>query len=252
MISTFTALLAAHLLADFILQTEWLVARKGKFAYLSLHVLMVAIAAALAIGAQTLVAAFAIGVIAATHMALDYVKLHHLGNKLWAFALDQFGHLIVMLGIALCIPTLMTTGWWAALPGDAQAAYYAGLTLLSGLIVAVPLGGILIKKLVEGLPSPPPVAQGVPAPTSIVGMAKGGQYIGWLERGLTFLFVLTGRYEAVGFLLTAKSILRFGDIRHSNDRHIQEYIIIGTMLSFGWGFVAAVLTVKALAYWGLG
>lgn len=251
MISTFTALLAAHFLADFILQTEWLVARKGNLKYLSLHVLLVAIAAALAIGAQTLVAAFAIGVIAATHMALDYVKLHYLGNKLLAFALDQFGHLVVVLGIAFCIPTLMTIGWWAALPGDAQLAYYAGLTLVSGLIVAVPLGGILIKKLVEGLPSPPPPAQGVTAPTSIVGMAKGGQYIGWLERGLTFLFVLTGRYEAVGFLLTAKSILRFGDIRDSNDRHIQEYIIIGTMLSFGWGFVAAVLTVKALAYWGL-
>ncbi|WP_296020806.1 DUF3307 domain-containing protein [uncultured Agrobacterium sp.] len=251
MIFTFTALLAAHLLADFILQTEWLVARKGKLKYLSLHVLLVAIAAALAIGAQTLVAAFAIGVIAVTHLALDYVKLHYLGNKLLAFALDQFGHLVVVLGIAFFIPTLMTKGWWAALPGDAQLAYYAGLTLVSGLIVAVPLGGILIKKLVEGLPSPPPPAQGVTASTSIVGMAKGGQYIGWLERGLTFLFVLTGRYEAVGFLLTAKSILRFGDIRDSNDRHIQEYIIIGTMLSFGWGFVAAVLTVKALAYWGL-
>jgi len=252
MISTFTAMLTAHLLADFILQTEWLVARKGKLEYLSLHVLTVAITAALAIGARTLVAAFAIAIIAATHMALDYVKLHHLGNKLWAFALDQFGHLVVMLGIALFIPTLMTTGWWAALPGEAQVAYYAGLTLVSGLIVAVPLGGILIKKLVEELPPPPPLAQGVTAPASIVGMAKGGQYIGWLERGLTFLFVLTGRYEAVGFLLTAKSILRFGDIRHSNDRYIQEYIIIGTMLSFGWGFVAAVLTVKALTYWGLG
>jgi len=37
----------------------------------------------------------------------------------------------------------------------------------------------------------------------------------------------------VGFLLTAKSVFRFGDLKESKDRKLTEYILIGTLLSFG-------------------
>ena len=48
------------------------------------------------------------------------------------------------------------------------------------------------------------------------------------------VFVLTGYNDGIGFLLGAKSILRFGEIRDQHDRKVTEYIIIGTFSSFVW------------------
>ena len=48
-----------------------------------------------------------------------------------------------------------------------------------------------------------------------------------------FIFVITNHWEAIGFLLAAKSVFRFGDLSSSKDRKLTEYILIGTLLSFG-------------------
>jgi hypothetical protein len=64
------------------------------------------------------------------------------------------------------------------------------------------------------------------------GLAKAGMWIGCLERFLVLTFVLLNRYEAIGFLVAAKSIFRFGEIRDSSHRKEAEYILVGTMLSF--------------------
>jgi hypothetical protein len=43
-------------------------------------------------------------------------------------------------------------------------------------------------------------------------------------------------------LITAKSILRFGEIKDRRNRLEAEYIIIGTSMSFGYGMFIAYLT----------
>jgi hypothetical protein len=53
----------------------------------------------------------------------------------------------------------------------------------------------------------------------------------------------------VGFLMTAKSILRFGDVRDSSQRKHTEYVIIGTFMSFGWGLLIAVLMQLGIRHW---
>lgn len=63
------------------------------------------------------------------------------------------------------------------------------------------------------------------------------------------LLVLAGQITAVGFLVTAKSILRFGEIKDARQRRLAEYIIIGTFLSFGWALLVSLITVKAMAVW---
>ncbi len=60
-----------------------------------------------------------------------------------------------------------------------------------------------------------------------------GKYIGILERLFIFVFVITYNWQGIGFLLAAKSIFRFGDLSKSEDRKLTEYILIGTLLSFG-------------------
>ena len=63
-------------------------------------------------------------------------------------------------------------------------------------------------------------------------LEDAGKYIGILERILVFIFIVSGHWEAVGFLITAKSVFRFGDLKESKHRQLTEYILIGTLISF--------------------
>jgi len=76
----------------------------------------------------------------------------------------------------------------------------------------------------------------------INGFEKGGKVIGYLERSLIFLFIFIGQPMGVGLLITAKSILRFGEIKDRENRMEAEYIIIGNLMSFGYGMFIAYLT----------
>jgi len=64
-------------------------------------------------------------------------------------------------------------------------------------------------------------------------LKDAGEYIGILERLLVFIFIIVNHWEAVGFLITAKSVFRFGDLKESKHRKLTEYILIGTLISFG-------------------
>jgi hypothetical protein len=45
----------------------------------------------------------------------------------------------------------------------------------------------------------------------------------------------------VGFLITAKSVFRFGNLKESKDRQLTEYILIGTLLSFGIAIITGII-----------
>lgn len=77
------------------------------------------------------------------------------------------------------------------------------------------------------------------------GLPRAGRWIGLLERTLVFTFILIDAFSAIGFLITAKSILRFGEITDPANRKGAEYILIGTLLSFLWA-IATGLLVQAL------
>ena len=62
-----------------------------------------------------------------------------------------------------------------------------------------------------------------------------------MERLLILVFVLLGKWEGVGFLLAAKSVFRFGDLKEAHDMRLTEYVLIGTLLSFGIAIFVALL-----------
>ncbi|ALJ06415.1 hypothetical protein APS56_15285 [Pseudalgibacter alginicilyticus] len=72
-------------------------------------------------------------------------------------------------------------------------------------------------------------------------LSDAGKYIGILERVLVFIFIISNHWEAVGFLITAKSVFRFGDLKESKDRQLTEYILIGTLISFGIAIITGIL-----------
>jgi len=250
MLETFTALLSAHLLADFVLQTDYMIAHKRNARILALHGVIIGIATIVALGGCTLLAIMMTIVIIVSHIAMDHIKVRYLGDTLGSFALDQGVHLAVIAAITAWHPDLSNIGWWTGLAGQQQAQLYAGMTFASGTITGVLLGGVLIKKLVAPIAPTQAPSGGFSNTQPLTGMVQGGKYIGWLERAITMMLILTGKVEGVGFLIAAKSILRLRDISTNEDRHVAEYIIIGTFLSFGWGMLVALLTAKAISYWG--
>jgi hypothetical protein len=61
---------------------------------------------------------------------------------------------------------------------------------------------------------------------------------------LIFLLVLTGQAAGIGFLIAAKSVLRFGAVK--DEGKLSEYVIIGTLASFGWAIAASAATIWML------
>ncbi|HOJ08346.1 MAG TPA: hypothetical protein PKX68_12405, partial [Ignavibacteriaceae bacterium] len=70
--------------------------------------------------------------------------------------------------------------------------------------------------------------------------------IGYLERFAILILFLANLPTIVGFLITAKSILRYGEIKNNNDKVMVEYVLIGTLLSFAIGITIALLTIETL------
>ncbi|MEM9385064.1 MAG: DUF3307 domain-containing protein [Pseudomonadota bacterium] len=243
MIETCVLLLAAHLLADFPLQPNWLIERKRQFPFLLGHIVVVALTAGALLGTLHWPL---LAILVATHTLMDAVKLYLLRNTLGAFLLDQCVHLAVILGLAVAFPDAWQHGWWAQLHPAHLPLAFAAVTVLCGLIATLQPGAIIIAKATDDFSRE--ISEDRQA-TQIKGLTDGGRYIGYLERLLVMLLMLAGLPAGVGFLITAKSILRFGDVKESTQRKMTEYIIIGTFMSFGWGLLVAILTQVGVNYW---
>ncbi len=72
-------------------------------------------------------------------------------------------------------------------------------------------------------------------------LPNAGKFIGIIERLFVLVFIILGRWEAIGLLITAKSVFRFNDLKQSNNRKLTEYILIGTLLSFGLAIITGII-----------
>ncbi len=242
MIQTLVALLFAHILADFLFQTGWMVAQKRNPLVLLLHV---GIVAALSYAALGFTGHWVVFTLAASHLFFDAVKVYWPKTGWRAFLLDQALHLAAILIAATQFPTLYAEGiwqdygllgtppaWLATLPDGWVPALPELMLLAGGLVLATRGGGFFIGLFMQ------PLDIGTPE-----GLPKAGAIIGNLERALAYLFILSGQPQNIGFLLAAKSVLRFSSAKEN--RAVSEYVIIGTLMSFGWA-VAVSMAVLAL------
>jgi protein-S-isoprenylcysteine O-methyltransferase Ste14 len=230
----FIKLLLAHLLGDFIWQpNSWVAdkeAKKHKSIYLYLHILLHGVLAAILAGEIRFIP-YAI-LIAVTHGIVDLVKLNFQKTKTkrtW-FIVDQIVHILILAGIVLLYKNEPLNFLWF----DNQL-----WILITGILLITKPTSIFIKTIISIWN---PESQNSHNDNSL---ATAGNYIGILERLFVFCFILTGHFEAIGFLLAAKSIFRFGDLKEAKDRKLTEYVLIGTLISFGTAIIAA-LIVQAL------
>lgn len=215
-------LLLAHILGDFLFQpARWVQqkqARTHRSKYLYWHigvhalVLLVALRFDLRYWAGTLF-------ILATHYFIDLAKLklkRRVGDRLLFFA-DQALHLLT---IAIVVY------WYEPFQPDFSMLYSAkALLLLISLLLLTQVASIVMKVLITKWDFVEDEAGN--------SLDKAGKYIGMLERLFVFGFIVFQQWQAIGFLLAAKSVFRFGDLTKAKDRKLTEYILIGTLLSFG-------------------
>jgi len=116
---------------------------------------------------------------------------------------------------------------------DLVAHIPTALAFIAGLLLATFAGGHVVARLVARWSDE----------LENDGLKNAGRLIGLLERAIIFMLVLAGQPAGIGFLIAAKSILRFETT--SNDQKTSEYVIVGTLASFGWA-MAVSFTTEAL------
>jgi len=247
MLKTLLVLLTAHLVGDFALQPDRMAKRKRDVKVLLLHVVAVTGASAMLLGGLPLPLLTALF---AAHLLLDSAKVNLFGERAGMFLLDQLMHLVVIAALALVFPNAAAEGLWLTrLTLEGQQCWLQFVTLLGGVLLCVPTGGVLIGVLTRPFLEDIRQSRADQSNGGIDGLPKGGRFIGWLERSLVMMLFLMGQPEGIGFLVAAKSILRFGEIKDSHQRKMSEYIIIGTFMSFGWALLVAYLTQQILRFW---
>jgi hypothetical protein len=233
-------LVTAHVLGDFLLQSRQDVAAKGRPSVLLKHTLVIAALSYLLVGWWRIWQIPALVLV--THAGIDLLKAR-IGTSARAFLLDQAAHGLALLAIAVVLSSASSQALhWVNLLGP---PYLLALILLSGFVVCVYAIGYLVGLAVQPLLDEMAKATRPPShdiPQENRGFAKGGQIIGRLERAFIFLLILTGQPAGVGFLIAAKSIFRFGELREHRYRMEAEYILIGTLMSFGGGLFISYLT----------
>lgn len=212
-------LLIAHILGDFVLQSDYWVShkrkKKTKSAYLYVHAFIIGLLSYLFIANWTNY--FIPVIIVISHIIIDIWKTSRKKTSL-NFILDQLYHFLVMIiiwiwfyfgevnGLILFLENLNYNKIWLIIFAYVFAIWPSGYII----------GGIT-KKWQNEIEND--------------GLDKAGMWIGRLERVLTLTFVFLSQYEALGFLIAAKSILRIS-VKKKEERKLTEYVLIGTMLSF--------------------
>lgn len=215
-------LVLAHAIGDFVLQPDhWVkdkILKKHKSKYLYYHVLIHAIALLVILQFDT---TYWIGItaIVVSHYIIDLIKLH-LNSKINVrrlFLMDQIAHLIVIIIVALAYTSYSV---------DIDVLYTKNtIALLLSLIAITSIASVIMRLIMSKW-----IFEEDDASDSL---EQAGKYIGILERLFVFGFIIINQWSAIGLLIAAKSVFRFGDLSKAKDRKLTEYILIGTLLSFG-------------------
>ena len=165
--------------------------------------------------------------IAVLHLVIDGLK-SVCKNVKGAFFIDQLLHLAVIVAavviynnvcevaLPVWLPETQVLMWIVAFVFCLRPANFFIQAIFKDAQISVPNGGDENQSL-----------------------ANAGHVIGNVERMLSLVFVMLAQYEAIGFLLAAKSLLRFRE----TDTVKSEYVLVGTLLSFGIAILIGVTVI---------
>ncbi|GET22178.1 DUF3307 domain-containing protein [Prolixibacter denitrificans] len=219
--------LTAHLVADFLLQSEHWSLQKEKKIISKIHIFHILIVFASS-WLFSLQLAFWSAALALTvlHFLTDVIKslIRVKWNKDWFF-IDQFAHIIIITAIV----------WFYVDSGMNQLPVFITpriAAIIFAYTLCVKPSNIIIRYIFRYF------SVKAPAETEEEnggGLPNAGKLIGITERLLVLTLVLLQQYSVVGFIIAAKSILRFSDAQKT------EYVLVGTLLSFGIAILMGVM-----------
>ena len=154
--------------------------------------------------------------IAILHYIIDGLK-KNLNTSRYSFFIDQILHLVVIFVFVWLSKYYLEQKLVWNIPITVK-----WLVIVLGYLICIKPANIFIRETL--------VAGSIESISDTsTELKNAGKLIGILERLLVLTFVIIGKLEVVGFLIAAKSILRYKDTNTIKT----EYVLIGTMLSFG-------------------
>ncbi|WP_136484974.1 DUF3307 domain-containing protein [Vibrio sp. H11] len=222
--------LLAHILCEFYLLPKRCIAAKRERGYRSaalywhalLHGLVLIIPAMAHSSDWSLVLSLA-ALTTFSHVVIGWIRFtpRH-GDKFGYFVFDQMWHAALLAAMAFYMTDSVTL---QAIVRHEQFA--DGVMVLFAYLLILKPTSVLIGLILSKYP----IVVSDEEEGNVSGLVAGGELIGYLERLLILTFTLLGSYAAVGFVLAAKSIFRFGELNKSADRSMAEYVLIGSLVS---------------------
>lgn len=231
-------LILAHFLGDFALQpARWVedkLQKKWRSKYLYYHI---GVHLALLLALLQFQHLGIVALIVVTHFGIDVGKLALTNSKnyRWLFVADQVLHLLVLVGaLYLMEPFVLDMAEWFSEKTLLLITFLVFVTFVSGIVMRMFLAPYIDEIAKED-------ASGEGG-----SLKNAGTYIGMLERLFVFGFILMQQWAAIGLLIAAKSVFRFGDLNKGKNRKLTEYVLIGTLLSFGLAILSGMLYLHLL------
>ncbi len=237
-------MLLGHVLADFYFQTRKMVDNKEKsIRAVFLHGLLYSLSIFLvffvcircSINYVILAAA-----VSFAHLMIDLLKFAIKkavkNNDRWiiryVFVLDQAAHLLSLLVCWHFLGRNLEVRWFVL--QKMQFLPYLPITIFLGILCLLKPTSLLITSTALWVRKTSETPSETPSDDAI----KTGEIIGYLERLIVFFMLMYNQFNAIAFVLTAKSLVRFQD--YAKDRKTAEYYLIGTLLSIVMAFVITI------------
>src|SRR6056297_291415 len=216
MAETIVALFLAHVLADYVLQTRWMVDTK-RGAGFAAHISVVFVTAMLCLGQISV----AVILVTFVHLLIDAAKTMLMPDRLWSYLADQGMHILSIVGVAALFPGAWQAGLWAdaVSPGAPEI-----LAMIAGFVFAIRAGHFAIAVYIAA----PPEADA----TGMI--AQRAALTGGLERAAVFVAVLA-----------VKAGLWWS--RGGASAPGRERAVAATLASFAWALAVAYATRALIA-----
>ncbi|MBA1336645.1 MAG: hypothetical protein HPY66_3080 [Firmicutes bacterium] len=233
-----SVLLLAHVLTDFYFQSDNMTDSKQTDKHvLAIHSAIFFITSLiLLIPVISMKILVLISLLSISHFALDFAKIK-LCNKannfsIPLFTLDQVCHVLAVIGLTPFFSSaglnITSINFWTFIVKYYPFLKYITLIKLINYIVLLIFylfivngGSIIVKLFLNTYNS----LKNEPEEINI----NAGSLIGKLERIIILTLVINGYYNAIGYVIAAKSIARYKKLE--DDKQFGEYYLVGTLLS---------------------
>ncbi|WP_158968561.1 DUF3307 domain-containing protein [Paraglaciecola sp. L3A3] len=163
-----------------------------------------------------------------SHLLIDLVKSYSKQNTV-TFLCDQLAHLLIIVAV-WAMATGKLTELFSLL--SVQNISYQQASIAIGYLLVLKPSSIVITMLLQPWSKKLKNEAELSATQTDGDLQSAGKRIGYLERILILTFILLNQFSAIGFLLAAKSVFRFGDLSRDKDKKMTEYVMLGTLTSF--------------------